>query len=175
LGAFTFNLRFPGQYFDKETNLHYNTYRDYSPDTGRYIESDPLGVLVTNGPTSMTGLNNLYQYVSGNPLSFSDPTGTIPAPSGAANPQRFDPRTMATSAQSSESGDSPGASPSNTSGQFCVAQMDRMTRCLIAQNACVGALRHKFELTLACSSQYQRCISQPYLYIYFPNGQFVSP
>jgi RHS repeat-associated protein len=41
--GFEFNQRFPGQYFDKETNLHYNYYRDYDPSTGRYIESDPIG------------------------------------------------------------------------------------------------------------------------------------
>jgi RHS repeat-associated protein len=40
----TVNLRFPGQYFDSETGLHYNYFRDYDPGTGRYIESDPLGL-----------------------------------------------------------------------------------------------------------------------------------
>jgi len=44
LGNFTLNLRFPGQYFDQETGLHYNYYRDYDPNTGRYIESDPVGL-----------------------------------------------------------------------------------------------------------------------------------
>jgi RHS repeat-associated protein len=34
----------PGQYYDKETLTHYNYFRDYNPKTGRYIESDPLGV-----------------------------------------------------------------------------------------------------------------------------------
>jgi RHS repeat-associated protein len=34
----------PGQYFDKETNLHYNYYRDYDPAQGRYVESDPIGL-----------------------------------------------------------------------------------------------------------------------------------
>jgi RHS repeat-associated protein len=41
---FEFNLRFPGQYFDSETNLHYNYFRDYSPQTGRYQQSDPIGI-----------------------------------------------------------------------------------------------------------------------------------
>jgi RHS repeat-associated protein len=35
--AFEFNLRFPGQYFDQETGLHYNYHRTYDPQTGRYI------------------------------------------------------------------------------------------------------------------------------------------
>ncbi|MEO8165904.1 MAG: RHS repeat-associated core domain-containing protein, partial [Betaproteobacteria bacterium] len=66
LGAFTFNPRFPGQYFDRETNLHYNYFRDYSPDIGRYVESDPIGLYA--------GLNT-YSYVKNNPVMWGDPTG----------------------------------------------------------------------------------------------------
>ena len=38
------NLRFPGQYYDQETGLHYNYFRTYDPETGRYVESDPIGL-----------------------------------------------------------------------------------------------------------------------------------
>ncbi len=60
------NLRFPGQYFDKETNLHYNYFRDYDPQTGRYVQSDPIG---------LAGGLNTYGYANQNPLVYVDPRG----------------------------------------------------------------------------------------------------
>jgi len=68
LSAFEFPLRFPGQYADKETNLHYNYFRDYDPGVGRYVESDPIGLLA--GP-------NTYAYVRGSPLVYSDASGLM--------------------------------------------------------------------------------------------------
>lgn len=64
LGNVTFNLRFPGQYADVETGLNYNSYRDYDPSTGRYVESDPLGY---GGRQLST-----YAYAGGNSLIFLD-------------------------------------------------------------------------------------------------------
>lgn len=63
LGAFDLPLRLPGQYFDKETNLHYNYLRDYDPSIGRYGESDPIG---------LRGGLNTYAYVAADPLRHID-------------------------------------------------------------------------------------------------------
>jgi RHS repeat-associated protein len=65
---FEFNLRFPGQYYDKETNTHYNGHRDYNPTTGRYIQADPIG---------LEGGISLYNYANGNPVSRVDPLGLM--------------------------------------------------------------------------------------------------
>ncbi|MCO7514372.1 DUF6531 domain-containing protein [Pseudomonas guariconensis] len=59
------NLRFQGQYLDRETGLHYNTFRFYDPDIGRFTQPDPLG---------LAGGWNLYLY-SPNPLGWIDPLG----------------------------------------------------------------------------------------------------
>lgn len=60
------NLRFPGQYYDDETGLHYNYFRDYDPSTGRYVQSDPIG---------LQGGFNTYAYVRNMPTMLSDPFG----------------------------------------------------------------------------------------------------
>ncbi|WP_277423533.1 RHS repeat-associated core domain-containing protein, partial [Pseudomonas viridiflava] len=59
------NLRFQGQYFDEETGLHYNTFRYYDPEVGRFITQDPIGLL---------GSVNLYSYAS-SPNNWIDPLG----------------------------------------------------------------------------------------------------
>ncbi|HND52938.1 MAG TPA: RHS repeat-associated core domain-containing protein, partial [Pirellulaceae bacterium] len=58
-------LRFPGQYEDVESGLHYNYHRYYDPDAGRYFTQDPLGL---NAGT------NFYRYVQ-NPINWDDPFG----------------------------------------------------------------------------------------------------
>src|ERR1700733_5908151 len=66
-GSLTYDLRFPGQQHDSETGHNYNYYRDYDSTTGRYIESDPIGL---DGGSFST-----YVYVSENPFKHSDSTG----------------------------------------------------------------------------------------------------
>lgn len=63
---FDYHPRFPGQYFDKETNLHYNYFRYYEPETGRYISPDPIGLAA--------GMN-VWGYGLHGPLRWSDPSG----------------------------------------------------------------------------------------------------
>ena len=62
------NLRFPGQYFDAESNLHYNWNRYYDPTLGRYITSDPIGLSVDR---------NSYSYSAQNPIVRADPKGLV--------------------------------------------------------------------------------------------------
>jgi RHS repeat-associated protein len=67
----TFNLRYPGQYFDPETKLHYNYFRTYAPSMGRYTQGDPIG---------LDGGWNRFGYAANNPLQLSDPSGLCIGP-----------------------------------------------------------------------------------------------
>lgn len=64
------NVILPGQVFDGQTGLHQNYFRDYDPATGRYVESDPIGLA--------GGSYSTYAYVGGNPITNWDPSGTGP-------------------------------------------------------------------------------------------------
>ena len=60
------NLRLPGQYFDAETNSHYNFHRDYRPNQGRYLQSDPIG---------LKGGVNLFVYLEQKAIRYINPFG----------------------------------------------------------------------------------------------------
>ena len=78
------NHRFQGQYYDAETSLHYNTFRYYDPELGRFISQDPIGLM---------GGINLYQYAP-NPVEWVDPLGwkgvNIITKPGVFKNQRYD-------------------------------------------------------------------------------------
>lgn len=63
------NIRFPGQYHDDETGLHYNRFRYYDPSIGRYASADPVW---------QAGDLNRYRYGMGNPVMGTDPEGLAP-------------------------------------------------------------------------------------------------
>ncbi|WP_312837093.1 RHS repeat-associated core domain-containing protein [Pantoea sp.] len=68
-------LRFQGQYYDEESGLHYNRYRYYDPDTGRFITPDPLG---------LTGGENAWLYAP-NPTGWIDPLGLMNNPGSSSS------------------------------------------------------------------------------------------
>jgi len=70
------NLRFPGQYYDAETGLHYNIMRDYSPQIGRYMEPDPIG---------LAGGINTFAYVENSPVNWIDLWGLLLTDAQIAN------------------------------------------------------------------------------------------
>jgi len=67
----TNNFRFPGQYYDEETGLHYNHHRYYDPSIGRYLTPDPVG---------LDGGINPFVYVENNPIRWIDPLGLMRLP-----------------------------------------------------------------------------------------------
>lgn len=84
--GYVLNLRLPGQYADGEAGMKYNLNRTFDAATGRYLQSDPLG-LGAGG--------SLYAYVNGNPLRYADPLGLCPGdecyPAGTApTPQEYE-------------------------------------------------------------------------------------
>ena len=78
-GAQTLNARFPGQWFQLESGLHYNWHRHYDPSLGRYTQPDPLGFV--DGPS-------VYAYAKGSPQGYVDALGLAspgPGPSASGN------------------------------------------------------------------------------------------
>ena len=65
-------FRFQGQYYDEESGLHYNRFRYYDPEIGRFVSQDPIG---------LWGGDNLYTYVD-TPTGWIDPWGLQPTNSG---------------------------------------------------------------------------------------------
>lgn len=66
--TFVFDMRFPGQRYDSATGMNYNYFRDYDPSTGRYMQSDPIG---------LAGGISTFSYVAGKPLNAVDYYGLV--------------------------------------------------------------------------------------------------
>ena len=73
------HFRFPGQYFDRESNLHYNHARIYDPLAGRYLQADTIDLVLRHRTWK---LNHQYVYADSNPISLADPLGRAPCPLG---------------------------------------------------------------------------------------------
>ncbi|MEL1263637.1 RHS repeat-associated core domain-containing protein [Pseudoxanthomonas putridarboris] len=67
---FVFDMRFPGQRYDSASAISYNYLRDYDLATGRYSQSDPIGLL---------GGVSTYSYVAGDPFLSHDEKGLVPS------------------------------------------------------------------------------------------------
>ncbi|WP_236472061.1 RHS repeat domain-containing protein, partial [Pseudomonas syringae] len=102
------NLRFQGQYFDVETGLHYNTFRYYDPEIGRFITQDPIG---------LSGGDNLYQYAP-NPYGWVDPFGLCKSSASGAKgiDEIFDAGRMPKASELKKYAEAQGWKPSKTDG-----------------------------------------------------------
>ena len=158
------NLRFPGQYYDRETGLFYNLNRDYDPTIGRYVEVDPIGI---------AGGLNVYEYARSNPLTYTDPLGLDPFGSNSAGsggftpaPTPFDVFVPGTSANNafvqsvyqmgkaikSACSDDP---PEDKKKKNCQALKDS----ILATCASLTG-RKKFDCFAAAQESYQQCMSE---------------
>ncbi|HIQ16185.1 MAG TPA: hypothetical protein EYH38_11595, partial [Leucothrix sp.] len=86
----SYNLRFPGQYYDGETGKHYNFNRDYNPVTGRYVTSDPIG---------LGGGINTYSYTRNIPIMKTDFLGLCTGDAANDTTQQLLARTIYSEAQ----------------------------------------------------------------------------
>ncbi|MGA6162414.1 RHS repeat-associated core domain-containing protein [Amycolatopsis magusensis] len=108
-------LRFPGQYEDAETGLHYNVYRYYDPATGRYASQDPLGLRPAPNPVAYVG----------NPLSAADPLGlTSPTCGPDTSTSNVPPRGGANNDPANVGNNSPGSTNPSSSNPKLVRRDD---------------------------------------------------
>jgi RHS repeat-associated protein len=156
-----FNLRFPGQQYDRETGLHYNGMRDYVPKTGRYLQSDPTGL---NG-----GLSR-YTYVSGDPLSRTDSSGLAGVAGTtanrylAANPSTQNVLRLTYGGASTSSALAPGGTSSCDDTQLPIAGADscEAVRDSILQGTCssIKSTKKRAACVAAAWLTYFSCLSQ---------------
>ncbi|AKJ30912.1 hypothetical protein AAW51_4221 [Caldimonas brevitalea] len=158
-----YDLRWPGHWFDRETGLHYNRFRSYSPMLARYLQSDPMG---------QAGGYNLYAYTA-NPLLAVDVLGlTCPHGEDATpdcercgpNAERADPGTAA-------AGDAGASEVGNYTGRIRWGIRDVDVR-----EAPPGYWGQRFPLTDPDADAYERQINpnNESYYLPHPNGGYVQ-
>jgi RHS repeat-associated protein len=134
--AVTFNLRYPGQYFDQESSLHYNYHRSYSATTGRYTQADPIG---------LDGGWNSFVYSDADSINFFDedglakndpkpvPTPVIPYPGGGKptnsggvfKPVPFPPPFTGGGSRAGNASENGGTKAGDWIGQNCLGSINR--------------------------------------------------
>ena len=113
------NLRFPGQYFDEESNLSYNYFRSYQSAQGRYTQADPIG---------LGGGLNRFTYVGEDPFSYYDSRGLDKITWGSKSGPlygKWGGRDWSGGQRPSEHGGEMGSERPVDSLDFCAQQHDR--------------------------------------------------
>jgi len=134
----TINLRFPGQYYDVESGLHYNGHRYYSLLLVIYTQADRLGLLrqavnpiyagYSESADLMRGLNQSYTYSSNNPMSETDPLGLMGSGVGSLN-KKNQPKTPRYPGSSCGSEGNPNNYPNEFGGASIENACQRHDRC----------------------------------------------
>jgi RHS repeat-associated protein len=126
--ATIFNLRFPGQQFDSATNLNYNYFRDYESATGRYVESDPIGLVAGN---------STFTYATARPINWPDMYGLSPTFVGFPPAMEEGARAAVKDAQKGLL-ECPGCADcgkNNNASDYCVSKLDREKAADFLENA----------------------------------------
>ncbi|TXH65378.1 MAG: RHS repeat protein [Lysobacteraceae bacterium] len=161
--AFVFDMRFPGQRYDAATGLNYNYFRDYDPETGRYVQSDPIG---------LGGGISTYGYVGGSPLSETDPFGL-----SSANARVLVLLAQGKISEAAFYAEMMGLPIAIKLQQLQVAIQNLATKYPLASNRCEQVAKGIFDAMKAnkLNPQYLRLNPTKTPYMYIGNGNYVAP